>query len=170
MELIRFHSPLAGSALAMSGGRLRSSECWAGHRQGRVGHETRAGSRDSRPRRLPCPTLSRGDRYPNGVVGRQSDDEFIWGRAADVHHNAVAAPGLMRHTVRRRMRLRLADIRRREGCRHLPHPVPCMAGTPCHGLVGRGPWCVSILGASPEGLRVRQRIRTLIRLQYIYNF
>ena len=94
-------------------------------------------------------------------MGRQIDDGSIRGRAADVHHDAVVAPGLMRHTGHQRMRCSLADVRRREGCRRLPRLVPCTGGTPCHGLVERGPWCVSMLGVPMYRLRVRQRVRTL---------
>lgn len=46
-------------AVPMSDGWLRPTQCRSGHRRGRVGHGTPAGSRESSYRRLPCPTLPR---------------------------------------------------------------------------------------------------------------
>ena len=51
-----------------------------------------------------------GARNPNDPNRRQINDGSVGGRATDVHHDAVASPGLMPHTGRRRMQ-RLDDRR-----------------------------------------------------------
>lgn len=54
-----------------------------------------------------------GVRNLHVVGGRKVDDGSVMAGAGDVHHDAVAAPGMtLHHTWRRRVRLRLVNVRR----------------------------------------------------------